>query len=151
MSELSALIEREIELISRFVSVLHEEQDTLKHARIAELPALTDEKSRLVEQLNALEAERLATLGLGRQPGVMEDWLKTHGAERPAADLWKKLLELARQAKTTHELNARLLAMHARQTNELLAALTQQSEKPALYGASGQTLPGSGSRIIDSA
>ena len=151
MSALSALIEREIALISRFVSVLHEEQDTLKHARISELPSLTAEKARLVDQLNALEAERLTTLGLERQPGAMEGWLKTHSTERQAAELWRQLLELARQAKTTHELNARLLAMHARQTNELLAALTQQSEKPALYGASGQTLPGSGSRIIDSA
>lgn len=151
MSALSVLIEREIALISRFVSLLHEEQDTLKHARIAELPALTAEKSRLVEQLNAQEAERLAMLGVDRQPGAMESWLRMHKAERQAAGLWSKLLELARQAKNTHELNARLIDMHARQTNELLTALTQQAEKPALYGASGQTLAPSGSRIIDSA
>ena len=29
--------------------------------------------------------------------------------------------------------------------------LTRQAENPALYGASGQTMPTSGSRIIDSA
>ena len=39
-----------------------------------------------------------------------------------------------------------LLDMHARQTTELLAALTRQAENPALYGASGQTMPTSGSR-----
>ncbi|MFN4325839.1 MAG: flagella synthesis protein FlgN [Azonexus sp.] len=151
MSSLNALIEQEIALISRFISVLQEEQDTLKHARIADLPALTADKSRLVDQLNTLEDERLAMLGLDRQPGAMEAWLKTHGTEQPAAALWRSLLELARRAKTLHDLNARLLDMHARQTSELLAALTQQGDRPALYSANGQTQTASGSRIIDSA
>ena len=39
MSTIAQLIEREIALISRFVSLLQQEQDTLKHARIAELAA----------------------------------------------------------------------------------------------------------------
>ena len=151
MSSLNALIEQDIALISRFISVLQEEQVTLKHARIADLPALTADKSRLVDQLNTLEDERLAMLGLDRQPGAMEAWLKDNPGERLAAESWQKLLELARKAKSTHQINARLLDMHARQTSELLAALTRQVEKPALYGASGQTMPASGSRIIDSA
>lgn len=81
----------------------------------------------------------------------MEAWLKNNPGERLVAERWQKLLELARQAKNTHLINARLLDMHARQTTELLAALTRQVENPALYGASGQTMPTSGSRIIDSA
>lgn len=154
MSPIAQLIEREIALISRFVSLLQQEQDTLKHARIAELPALTTEKSALVDQLNALESERLLAIGVRqgeRAPLAMETWLKDNPGERLAAESWQKLLELARQAKSTHQINARLLDMHARQTTELLAALTRQVEKPALYGASGQTMPASGSRIIDSA
>ena len=154
MSTIAQLIEREIALISRFVSLLQQEQDTLKHARIAELPALTAEKSVLVDQLNALESERLVAIGVRqneRAPLAMEAWLKDNPGERLAAESWQKLLELARKAKSTHQINARLLDMHARQTSELLAALTRQVEKPALYGASGQTMPASGSRIIDSA
>ena len=154
MSTIAQSIERDIALISRFVSLLQQEQDTLKHARIAELPALTAEKSVLVDQLNALESERLLAIGVRqneRAPLAMETWLKDNPGERLAAESWQKLLELARKAKSTHQINARLLDMHARQTSELLAALTRQVEKPALYGASGQTMPASGSRIIDSA
>ena len=154
MSTITQLIEREIALISRFVSLLQQEQETLKHARIAELPALTAEKSALVEQLNTLEGERLLAIGVKpneRAPLAMEAWLKNNPGERLVAERWQKLLELARQAKNTHLINARLLDMHARQTTELLAALTRQAENPALYGASGQTMPTSGSRIIDSA
>ena len=115
---------------------------------------MTAEKSALVEQLNTLEGERLLATGVKpneRAPLAMEAWLKNNPGERLVAERWQKLLELARQAKNTHLINARLLDMHARQTTELLAALTRQAENPALYGASGQTMPTSGSRIIDSA
>lgn len=154
MSTIAKMIEREIDLISRFVFVLQQEQNALKHAHIADLPALSSEKTSLVEQLNRLDAERMLAIGHKNQearPGAMEAWLQDNTEDQKAADNWQKLLELARQAKAKNEINARLLDMHARQTTELLATLTRQVEKPTLYGASGQTTPASGSRIIDSA
>src|SRR5574343_532103 len=155
MSHVAALIQREIDLISRFLVVLQNEQDALKHARIAELPAITTEKAQSVEQLNNHELQRLEAMGLHPtkpRPGVMEDWLRQNPKDSKAAQSWHQLLELARKAKTEQQLNGRLLDMHARQTTELLAALTgQQGGEPSLYGASGQTTQTSGSRIIDSA
>ena len=154
MSAVASLIEREIALITEFIDVLGKEQEALKLANVSELPALTSAKKELVDSLNALETERLATLGMANgEPGskLMANWLSNHPLDIDAATMWKKLLGLARQAKALHDMNAALVDMHLRHTGELLSALTQQTTRPPLYGASGQTLSSSGSRIVDSA
>lgn len=154
MPSVAAIIEREIELISRFVAALKEEQEILKQGKVAALPDLTTRKTLLVEQLNSLESERLGALNLpGAEQGrsSMEKWLAQHGNDQAAAVNWKKLLNFAGEAKSLHELNAQLVDMHLRQTSEILAILTQQPEKPSLYGSTGQTMPATGSRIVDSA
>lgn len=153
MPGVSGIIEREIELISQFISVLNDEQECLKQGDADALPKLTATKGELVEQLNALEAERMVAIGLPGKPSdhaTMEDWLKGHRDQNATVN-WEKLLVLAREAKTLHELNGGLIAMHLKNTNEILNILTQQPNKPSLYGASGQALPATGSRIVDSA
>lgn len=154
MPEISGIIGREIELISQFITVLSEEQEYLKQGNAAALPAISGTKSTLVAQLNALEGERMAAIGLPGKPSTrsaMEDWLAQRTSDTKISVDWQKLLVLAGEAKTLHELNGRLIAMHLKNTNELLGILTQPTDKPALYGASGQSLPATGSRIVDSA
>ena len=63
MSEIAAITEREIALISRFVALLKDEQETLKRADASALPEISAAKIDLVEQLNLLEAERRTALG----------------------------------------------------------------------------------------
>lgn len=153
-SAVAAIIEREIELVSRFVAVLNEEQDALKRGDVAALPELISRKTPLVDQLNAIEGERLGALNLPAattERGVMEDWLARNSNDTVAAANWIKLLNFAREAKSLHELNAQLVDMHLRQTSETLSILTYQPEKSVLYGSSGQTMPTTGSRIVDSA
>lgn len=153
MSEASVLIEREITLISRFVDALRKEQDVLKEGRADDLLPIVEEKSVLAEQLNVLEGERHALLGLGHaayDAKAMSDWLAT--ANDPLAAVnWKKLLELAREAKALHQINGRLIDMHLQNTTGSIAVLTQKSVPPPLYGADGQTANHTGSRIVDSA
>lgn len=154
MSDLSAVIEQEIELTARFVDLLTEEQEILKEGNIAALPELTSRKPPYIERLNALTGQRIMLLGLeagAEKPGAMEQWLSRHPEDLTAAVNWEKLLKLAREAKALHELNAQLVEMHLRQTSEILDILTQQSASPSLYGASGQSMPTTGSRIVDSA
>lgn len=153
-SAVAAIIEREIELVSRFVSVLNEEQEALKRADVAALPELMSRKAPLVEQLNTIENERLGALNLPAataERGVMEKWLAQNGNDTAAAVNWKKLLNFAGEAKTLHEMNSNLVDMHLRQTSEILSILTSQPEQSALYGSSGQAVPATGSRIVDSA
>lgn len=153
-SAIAAIIGREIELVSRFLSVLNEEQKALKRGDVAALPELISRKTPLVEQLNACENERLEALNLSgatSEPGIMENWLAQNSSDTDAAVNWKKLLNFASEAKTLNELNSQLADMHLRQTSEILSILTSQPERSALYGSSGQTLPATGSRIVDSA
>lgn len=154
ISAVAAILEREVELISRFIAVLNEEQDILKQGKVAALEALTAQKAELVDQLNALEGERLGSInqaGTTPERGVMENWLAQNSDDQAAAVNWEKLLNSAREAKSLHELNAKLVDIHLRQTSEILTILTTPPEKPGLYGSSGQTMPATGSRIVDSA
>lgn len=154
-SAVAAIIEREIEQVSRFISILNEEQDALKRGEVAALSDLISRKTPLVESLNALENERLVALDLPSAEtgaGIMDTWLAINRKDSLAAVNWKKLLNFANEAKTLHELNAQLVDMHLRQTSEILSILTAQPEgATTLYGSSGQTLPATGSRIVDSA
>lgn len=154
MSVVSGLLEREIELVSRFIVALNEEQECLKAADPAALPDLSAAKLALVAQLNALENERMAAIGMAGSPSdhvTMEDWLSRNAHDTNATVAWEKLRILAREAKTMHELNGQLVDLHLRNTNEILDILTQESRQPGLYGSSGQAMPATGSRIVDSA
>ncbi|HLO64721.1 MAG TPA: flagellar protein FlgN [Azonexus sp.] len=154
MSAVVAILEREIELVSRFVTVLNTEQECLTQGNADPLPAIAADKSALVDQLNALESERMAALGLPGQPSdqpSMEIWLRNNTSDRAAATAWQKLRELAHEAKVLHELNGQLVATHLKNTAEALAILTQQASQSSLYGAKGQTTSATGSRIVDSA
>ena len=154
MPIVSAILEREIDLISDFIALLNEEQESLKQADPTRLPEFNTSKSALVEKMNALEGERMAAIGQGGNPSnraSMDSWLNQNATDTAAALKWNKLLDLAREAKNLHELNGSLIAMHLKNTAEALAVLTQQANKPALYGASGQSLQATGSRIVDSA
>ena len=150
MSEIAAITEREIALISRFVALLKDEQNALKCADASALPEISAAKIGLVEQLNLLEAERRAALGIvGR--AAMAVWLANNPNDQTAAVNWEKLLNLAQEAKQLHELNAQLVGMHLQQTSEALVILTRQAEQHTLYGSNGQAAQVSGSRIVDSA
>lgn len=154
MSDISAVIEREIELTSRFIQLLSEEQEILKQGNIAALPELTARKPSFIEQLNALAKQRIALMGPGADAedrNAMTHWLAGHAEDKSAAVNWEKLLKLARDAKSLHELNAELVDLHLRQTSEILNILTQPAAGQSLYGASGQSIPATGSRIVDSA
>ncbi len=154
MSVVAGILEREVNLVSRFVATLNEEQQVLSKGEASLLGEISAHKITLVDKLNALESERMAAIGHPGQrsdQASMKTWLENNVADSVATGYWQKLLELAREAKTLHELNAQLLDIHLKNTADTLAILTQQASQSALYGASGQSLAGSGSRIVDSA
>lgn len=154
MSELAGILTREIELVSRFISLLNDEQDCLKKGDADTLQSITAEKGPLIAQMNGAESERMAAIGEGGRPSTgegMQRWLDENAADATAAASWQQLLGLAREAKALHDLNIQLVEMHLKNTTEALAILTQPVESSTLYGSSGQTMGSSGSRIVDSA
>lgn len=154
MSAVAAILEREIELVSRFVGILNTEQECLTQGNADPLSDIAADKSALVEQLNVLEGQRMAAIDLPEHASdlpSMEKWLQDHADDLASASAWQKLREVAREAKVLHELNGQLVATHLKNTTEALAILTQQASQSTLYGASGQTTTATGSRIVDSA
>lgn len=152
MSPVAAALAQEAVVVEQFVGLLHREQDILKSANAADLPAITEAKGSLITRLRDFEASRAAIIGMpADKKGAVEAWLANHPDDLDAAVAWAKLLELAIEAKALNQINGELVDMHLRQTNELLAVLTQTKEHTSLYGASGQSLASGGSRIVDSA
>ena len=154
MSALSQILEREIDLISRFLVVLEEEQDALKKASPEPLPKIHDEKSLLVDQLNALEVDRIREVGGAPHLADrerMNAWIKAHPSDVEIAVHWQKLIDLASNAKQQSELNASLVKLHLEKTTQALAILTRHNQENTLYGSNGQAATYTGSRIVDSA
>jgi flagellar biosynthesis/type III secretory pathway chaperone len=154
MDSIATITQGEIELISRFISLLMEERGALKTANIAALPEIAARKLQLIDQLNAVELTRSQLLDCPESKHIrqaMTHWLTNHPGEKATASNWKKVLELALQAKQAHELNSRLINMHLQQNSEMLAILTRQTQRSSLYGSDGQTSLTTGNRIIDSA
>lgn len=154
MTDLASLLTRETGLVSRFIVLLNQEQAALKSAKPDALGALNAEKLQLVTQLNQIGSERvqLAHLaGTASDPEKMQEWLQQHPQEKQSAALWVKLLKLAREAKTLHDLNGKLLNIHLQQATDAIAVLTQQHQTHSLYGSDGQSAMNTGSRIVDSA
>jgi flagellar biosynthesis protein FlgN len=154
MTDIAAITEREVALIARFVELLKEEQDSLRGTDPSQLPELGTAKAALVEQLNALEDQRVAALAMpvGDKPrAAMEKWLAANPAQLAAAVNWTKLLALADEARQLHQLNAGLVALHLQRTQEALAILHGRNASETLYGSDGQAATASGSRIVDSA
>jgi flagella synthesis protein FlgN len=155
MTALAALLTRETELVSLFISLLKQEQDALKLGKPDTLAAINAEKMLLVEQLNQIGIERSALAdmtGTGSDRATMLAWLKKNPHEQKSASLWVKLLKLAQEAKELHQLNGKLISMHLQHTTDAIAVLTQQHrEHSLLYGSDGQASAYTGSRIVDSA
>lgn len=151
---IKGILEREIDAVSRFLLLLENEQIALKSAQPESLPSISQQKSELIIELNALETERCQQIGL---VGAAEDartamqrWLDQPGTPVDLGSTWARLLELARQAKAMSELNGKLVILHLEQTNQALAALSRR-QPSGLYSSDGQTSGYSGSRIVDSA
>lgn len=150
MTETAQILAREEIFLSRFIATLGEEQEALKAARPELLPSLADQKTRLVEELNKLEANRIQLAG-GPDRAAMLNWLATHPADRESPILWERLATLSQEARHLNELNAQLLDLHLRRTSEALQILTRHTQNSLVYGADGQATALTGSRIIDSA
>ncbi|MBS1189635.1 MAG: FlgN [Rhodocyclaceae bacterium] len=154
MPALADLLAQELDLVRAFIAELNSEQDALKSGDTDSLAPITQRKSQLVEQLNAAENDRnlfLQRAGHTGDRSGMQAWLAKNPGDRAAATQWAELMKLASMARQINDFNGRLIAMRLQATSQALAILTQQSQRPTLYGANGLTAAGTGSRLIDAA
>lgn len=149
------LMAEEISAVSLFVSVLEDEQQILASGDIDRLLPLAEKKSRLASRLSEIAERRQQALTLvdsaaGSTPATMATWL-TAITDPAAHGAWRKLLELAANARELNALNGKLIAERMRHNQQALAILLEAGDKAALYGPDGQTRVAGGGRQLGSA
>jgi flagella synthesis protein FlgN len=139
----------EQQLLDALVDLLKQEQALLVAANADALAALTPQKSKQVQELAALSAERhrlLGAAGFAAAEAGMGPWLDAHG-DPDARAAWERVLELTRAAKELNRLNGVLINKQLAHNQQVLAAL-QPAGAPAaaVYGPGGQALGGTRSK-----
>jgi len=152
MTKVADLLKRETELVVRFRNALLLEQEILRSGKTDGLAEISTEKLTLVEQLNQAGSERAHMLSpSGETTTDTHAWFSAHPQEKDSFALWKRLLELAREAREINERNGGLINLLHQKTSDALSILTQGKADQSLYGSNGQASMSTGSRIIDSA
>lgn len=132
-----------------FIDLLQREQRTLQQADVTALVALTNEKTRRMQQLAQMADARnrwLATLNhTGDRPG-MERILSDYPA---ATGVWKDLLQSAEMAAELNKINGVLIDQRLRYNEQALAVLQAATPRNSgLYGSDGQPRPLCGGRQL---
>lgn len=137
--------------MSDFIDVLHREQHALQYPDGSLLLSLAMAKSQQAQQLAHLAEARnrwLAMLGYSPDRKGMERGLQDRA---PAAEVWRKLLQLAETASQLNKLNGILVGQRLRYNQQKLLALqstTRSAQGVGLYGSNGQPQPFSGGRRL---
>lgn len=148
------LLAHETKLVGEFIAKLTVEQEALKQGAMESLAAINTRKLELANLLNAAESERNTALvksGFVGDRGGMLNWLAKHDKESAVAREWKRLMELAAEARELNRLNGKLIDLRLQATNQALNALTLAPQRSTLYGPDGHATRSTGSRIIDAA
>jgi len=157
LSALLALLDVETQTLAVFADILQREHDALRNNHTDTLASLVQEKSRLAEQLNALNLQRsqlLARQQLASDRASMERLAHQHAhtqsGQRLGA-LWQRWLELATAAQQLNAGNGVLIGTRLTYNQHLLHALQAATDQATLYGPDGQTQATSSGRHFGSA
>jgi flagella synthesis protein FlgN len=152
MTSITAMLKHEADLVTRFRDTLLCEQEILRSGKTDGLAEINADKLSLAESLNVANAERSRNLlSIDGTYVDMQDWFSNHPMERESASLWKKLLELAREAREINEANGSLINSLHQKTSDALTILTLGQGELSIYSCNGQASLSTSSRIVDSA
>ena len=150
----SAHIRAEHEVFQEFRRTLQLEQDALIKGETECLLELAPRKSELIEKLSVLSAERqrnLAAAGQQNSPAGMAAWLDAMGADAATRQLWRELLDLARDAERVNRSNGVLIETHLRHNQQALAVLKAAANPGGLYDPKGLISSSTSGRSRDKA
>lgn len=127
-------------VFENFIGLLEEEQRILVNGGKDELPPVTANKTKLLEDLLRLSDQRTSFMkaaGLSFEPEALSRWISQQNTEAKA--LWQQCLDLAKQAKRLNDLNGRLVAERLSGNQQAIHTLMAEANQPATYGPDGQT------------
>jgi len=145
---LISLLGAERDLVRDFIVVLGQERETLSHADMEPLFALSERKGQIVRQLDQLSTARMA---LCAQAGLKHD---REGIESLLGDAgaptWSEYLAVAEQARNLNLENGRIITERMKSNQQGLAILMAHADQPTTYGRDGLSRTRPGSRILGS-
>jgi flagella synthesis protein FlgN len=145
----AATLNDEIVATQSLVDVLKREQTLLIAADTSALPALNEEKAKLIARIASLTHARyqaLAAAGFPDEEAGMKAWVESPSAFAGANKSWNELLEAARAAKELNRVNGMLIGKHLARNQAALNVLQGNRQANSLYGPNGQTAVKTGSR-----
>jgi flagella synthesis protein FlgN len=133
-------IEHESRAVGRLVEILEQEQGYLINADIDQIQPLLEEKSTLLQSLNASSQERyqwLSAAGFTANESGMSEWLK-QSSEDALQTSWLTMQQALFKAKELNRVNGMLINKHFTRNQQLLSTLQGQTEVDNFYGPNGQ-------------
>lgn len=132
-------LQEETATAQALLELLKQEQARLIAADIDQLPALIEEKARLVTRMTELAHHRyqaLAAAGFEPRETGMQTWID----KEPAASgqSWNHLIALAQAAKEMNRINGILINKHI-SNNQMTLTVLQGGNGQTFYGPNGQS------------
>lgn len=144
-------LDEELDGIRHLLQLLKQEQTQLVAANVDGLPALTEQKARIVATMSDLARVRhsaLATAGFTAAEEGMRAWVQTPAASAATGKSWTELLTLAQAGKDLNRTNGLLIARHMARNQGALNVLQGGAQGASLYGRDGQTTNHAGGRRL---
>jgi len=142
VSTLLACLEKETDLVARFIAVLQDEARVLEDGAVeAALIETTERRNTLTDALLETAAQRnaeLAALGFSSDGAGLEAAVQAHPELAPAKEA---LLRHTEEARALNESNGRIIEVfldHTKRSVEILRRLTGMGD---IYDASGRKRP----------
>lgn len=129
--------------IDAFLALLAQEEQTLLAGQFDALPALTERKSQLLEQIAVLDQRReTVQQGLGFAAGHAGATAVAAAAGGAVQQAWQELLQCAEQASTHNRRNGATVYTHLDFTQQALNVLRAGGQP--FYGPDGSRQTGTG-------
>ena len=151
-SPLHNAIKDELAVLEQVVATLKREQEVLASARIEQLTDITENKTKLVAELETLSARRSSLMQASNIPddgSAITSWISLH--EPATLPLWQTLIDLARQAAQYNRSNGKLLASREEANRNLMRILLSEQDADSGYSADGRMSLSTSRRRLDRA
>ncbi len=148
---LADLLQQEQIATRSLLSELERQQQCLAGAQPELIEAGAHASQQHLQALEALEKKRhalAARLGYSGDNNGMEQLIRWCDYDSTLAQLWRKLLEMARRCRDCNQINGTVVDINLRRVRQALGILRGQFSEAELYGRSGQTATNTLSRPL---
>jgi len=138
---ISTLFQQDVKLVNELMFLLSREQISLVAGDIDAIEELLDEKSILLQSINAsvqVRYQALSKLGYEPNENGMKVWVDGN-TETKQLMLWQDFQQTLEQAKELNRVNGQLINKHFSRNQQFLNHLQGTSSNTSIYGPNGQT------------